>query len=319
MGDIAKGALGGAWSLLVSWVLPTAINLAIFLFTAAPHLRNIGAVRRLWPSSDSDTALLLLVASVLLGLTLHALQVPLYRILEGYLLWPARAYSRGCRRHRTAKRDLAIRLESLRRERHGTTAQRSLLEERLSRYPIDDDQIAPTRLGNAIRRFEEYGYNRYRLDTQTLWNELTGTAPAEIRRQVEAARTSVDFFVALLYGHLAVVFAIVATVLYAGDDLALLLTTCVWLILLTPVWYRSAVTSTDEWAAAVRALVNVGRKPLADSLGLELPQDLAKEREMWTLVTRMSRRPYHDSAATAFAPFRTDPTSLAGPPQPPAP
>ncbi|MFI7317119.1 hypothetical protein [Streptomyces venezuelae] len=319
MGDIAKGVLGGAWSLLVGWVLPTALNLAVFLLTAAPNLRDLELVRRLWPSGEGDTALLLLVAALLLGLTLNSLQVPLYRILEGYLFWPSRAYDHGCARHRDKKQRLIDRLHSLRQGRQSTAAQRSLVEERLSRYPIEAGQIAPTRLGNAIRRFEEYGHNRYRLDTQTLWNELTGTAPAEIRRQVEAAQTSVDFFVALFYGHVAVMFSTAAAAAYSGEDLALLVTTTTGLFLLLPVWYRCAVASTDEWAAAVRALVNTGRKPLAESLGLALPQDLTKEREMWTLVTRMSRRPYRDVAATAFAPYRSDPIAPQCPRFPPVP
>ncbi|MEU9784903.1 hypothetical protein AB0H92_28740 [Streptomyces phaeochromogenes] len=319
MGDIAKGVLGGAWSLLVGWVLPTALNLAVFFFTAAPNLQNLSVIQRLWPSSEADTTLVLLVAAVLFGLVLNALQVPLYRVLEGYLLWPAPAYRYGCDRHRAAKRRLAGRLERLRGDGRGTPVQRSLLEERLSRYPIDDAQFAPTRLGNAIRRFEEYGHNRYRLDTQTLWNELVGTAPDEIRRQVETARTSVDFFVALLYGHLAVALTTVAAVIHERKDIPLLLTTASCLVLLLPVWYRCAVASTDEWAAAVRALVNVGRIPLADSLGLELPQDLAKEREMWTLVTRMSRRPYRETAVSAFAPYRADLTNTARSCPPPGP
>ncbi|MFG2490360.1 hypothetical protein ACGFSD_04690 [Streptomyces caniferus] len=73
--------------------------------------------------------------------------------------------------------------------------------------------------------------------------------------------------------------------------------TIVLLLLLVPVWYRSAVTSTDEWAAAVRAMVNVGRKPLADAMCLVLPDQLAMERDMWTMVSRLSRMPYHERAS----------------------
>ncbi|AXK34741.1 hypothetical protein DVA86_20890 [Streptomyces armeniacus] len=343
MGDIAKGVLGGAWTLVAGWMLPTALNLAVFFLAVAPDLRRVGPVARLWPGSDVDTALLLLVSAVLLGLVLNALQVPLYRVLEGYVLWPAPVYARGCARHRAAKQALEGRLELLRLERAGpegrteadaaraaalradpriaraarrdrtrTTAQRSLLQEELSRYPADDGQIVPTRLGNAIRRLEEYGHNRYRLDTQTLWNELTGTAPPQVRRQAETARTSVDFFVALLYGHAAVALVALAAVWRAGTPAQLPVTAAV-LLALIPVWYRCAVTSTDEWAAAVRALVNTGRRPLADSLGLVLPQDLAREREMWMLVTRMSRRPYRDAAVDAFAPYRLDPADTQCP------
>ncbi|MET9579943.1 hypothetical protein ABZY30_31110 [Streptomyces massasporeus] len=195
------------------------------------------------------------------------------------------------------------------RDRRRTAVQRGLLRERFARFPIADDQIAPTRLGNAVRRFEEYGWDRYRLDTQLLWNELTGCVPDQIRRQSELARASVDFFVALLSGHVAVALA-AALALAAGSrpDRLALVSTLVVLTLLVPVWYRSAVTTTDEWAAAVRALVNTGRKPLAASLGLALPQTLAAERARWTMVSRLSRIPYHERAA-ALDPYRAEPTT----------
>lgn len=90
-------------------------------------------------------------------------------------------------------------------------------------------------------------------------------------------------------------------------DTPLTLSTVAVLAALVPVWYRSAVTATDEWAAAVRALVNTGRKPLADSLGLVLPRTLVAERDMWAMVSRLSRIPYHERAA-ALAPYRAEPT-----------
>lgn len=316
MGDIAKGVLGGGWSLVAGWILPAAINLAVFFSTVAPSLRETALVERLWPASSAHMMLLLLVASVLLGLVLNALQAPLYRLLEGYLLWPRRAYDRGCRIQRARKEAITARIE-----RTGTRApiQAALLQERLARYPAADEQIAPTRLGNAIRRFEEYGYDRYRLDTQVLWNELTGTAPKDVGRQVDTARSSADFFVALLYGHGATAAAALLALPVGDADIALLIVTAAVLLLLVPVWYRAAVAATDEWAAAVRALVNTGRKPLADALGLVLPQDLGKEREMWLLVTRMSRRPYRPAADAAFAPYRAEPAPPGCcPPQPPA-
>jgi hypothetical protein len=36
----------------------------------------------------------------------------------------------------------------------------------------------------------------------------------------------------------------------------------------------------------VQALVNVGRVKLADGLGLELPDSIDREKEMWGLVTK---------------------------------
>ncbi|GAA2692316.1 hypothetical protein [Streptomyces lunalinharesii] len=342
MGDIAKGALGGAWTLLVGWILPTALNLAVFHLAVAPSLRGLSAFDRLRYAVAVPTGLAMLTGTLLLGLVANACQNSLYRLLEGYLLWPARAYDAGCRRSRRVKDHLANRLTVLRLERRHreegalqpeaseqlarllaqpriarvagqdrrrrTAVQRALLQERLGRFPIADDQIAPTRLGNAIRRFEEYGWDRYRLDTQLLWNELTGCVPDQVRRQVDLARASVDFFVALLFGHIVVCALAALALVTDRPDTPLAVSTIAVLAALVPVWYRSAVTATDEWAAAVRALVNTGRKPLADSLGLDLPRTLAAERDMWAMVSRLSRIPYHERAA-ALDPYRASPPS----------
>ncbi|MFG3064840.1 hypothetical protein ACGFYM_40830 [Streptomyces sp. NPDC048231] len=316
MGDIAKGVLGGGWALVVGWVLPTALNLAVFFLAVAPSLRRTAAIDRVWPDSASQTALLLLCAAVLFGIVLSALQTPLYRILEGYLLWPRRAYERGCRRQRARKEKIA---HLIAQPQGRTPVQRALLNEQLARYPVDDEQLAPTRLGNAIRRFEEYGHNRFRLDTQVLWNELSAAAPVQARRQVETARTSVDFFVALLYGHAVVAALALLATTSTGAERPLLVVTAIVMGGLVPLWYRSSVYATDEWAAAVRAMVNLGRKPLADALGLVLPPQLSEERTMWQLVTRMSRRPYRDAADLAFAPYRATPPGPTCPLHPPTP
>ncbi|WP_405540301.1 hypothetical protein OG787_50910 [Streptomyces sp. NBC_00075] len=340
MGDIAKGVLSGAWTLLVGWILPTALNLSVAFYAVAPSLRHTDLIARLWPTTRTGTALLLLTGAVLIGIVLSALQNPLYRILEGYLLWPNRAYRRACGHQADIKWHLsdriallglerleqregalppeeATRLEELRddrrlarvarKDRQRTAPQRALLEERLARYPVDDGQILPTRLGNAIRRFEEYGDSRFCLDTQVLWNELTGTAPEEIRRQVELARTSVDFFVALLVGHAAIAATAAASLASARAETTVLLVTIAVLSCLIPLWYRSAVTATDEWAAAVRALVNVGRKPLAEALGLVLPPDLAGERTMWNLITQLAQHP-DPERDISLNPYRARPT-----------
>ncbi|MGW3284802.1 hypothetical protein ACWDR3_09180 [Streptomyces sp. NPDC001002] len=329
MGDIAKGALGGAWALLVGWVLPTALNLAVLTTTLLPSLRGVSPFAHVWGLAEGRGALAFLTASLMLGLVLNALQNPLYRILEGYLLWPPPAYEHGCRRHQAIRRCLTDRLLLMRLERRATEAElsaldradltllrqsphltryrsldrrstvtgRSLLQERLARYPVGDGHLAPTRLGNAIRRFEVYAHDRYQLDSQLLWNELTATAPEQARRQVDTARTSVDFFVCLLYGHLAVLFAAAVTLVVTATGRPVAVSTALVLAALVPVWYRCAVSATDEWAAAVRALVNVGRLPLAASLGLDMPKELAAERVMWSLVSRIPRIPYHEHAA----------------------
>ncbi len=327
MGDIVKGVLGGGWSLLVGWILPTAINLLVFGFFVMPGLP--------WPSAlDTQTrGLVLLVAAAVVGLLLASLQTPLFRLLEGYVGWrpapsgrvvrdPWNAWlhwlrKRQLRRRRelkgrldlidmtaTSEREGGLR-EALRerfaqvqadplvrkhaeRDLRRTSTQRGLLRERAGRYPVNEDQVVPTRLGNAIRRLEEYGYDRYRLDSQTLWYELYSTASEVARKQVEQARTTVDFFVCLLYGHLFVALAALIQRRWVVT---------IVLVLLAFWWYERAIKSTDDWAAATRALVNSGRKSLAAALGLNLPPTLEKERAMWAGVSRVSQRPFDERSA----------------------
>jgi hypothetical protein len=193
-----------------------------------------------------------------------------------------------------------------RRARQMTVLARGLLQERLQRYPDDFEQFLPTRLGNAIRRIERYAPGRFQLDQQVLWYELTTAAPAEAAKAVDQARSSVDFFVALLAGHLLVAASAVAALVAHCPGTGRLAVGAAVAGLLAVVWYHAALVGTDNWAAAVRALVNVGRKPLAASMGLTLPADIADERRMWSAVGDLVRAPYTNEM-TALDEFRARP------------
>jgi hypothetical protein len=338
MTAIVTSLLGGGWELVAGWILPTALNSLLFAFLVLPALRGVPAFHAVLAASHPAQALILLAAAVVGGLVLSALQTPLYRLLEGYS-WPGPVRRRRIEHYKAAKRLLDQRLQLarlVRREQAGTlTADQakdlaalrsddklrrvpergrqlsllevSLLAERLRRYPVSDEQILPTRLGNAIRRFEEYGYDRYRLDIIGMWHALQSVSSKQIRKEVDAGRASVSFFVCLIYGHVAVALGALAALAIAPAHAAGPTAAIVAAIVLSVLWYWMAVRATDEWAAAVRGLVDLGRKPLAEGLALDLPGTLRLEREMWILVSRRSSRPYDDRAAELDQ-FRTQPS-----------
>jgi hypothetical protein len=169
------------------------------------------------------------------------------------------------------------------------TLRRQALAERLERYPVEDEQILPTELGNAIRRFERFGPQHYGLDQQRLWYELTAVAPERVGKQVGQLRTAVDFFVSLLYGQVVVVAAAVASMVGDGERRTELGAGAIAAAAVAALAYRGAILATDEWAYSVQALINVGRDPLAKALSLQLPSTLAEERDMWRLVGRFLR------------------------------
>jgi len=231
MSEIVKGVLSGGMSLVAGWILPVALNLLLLELVLVPNLDS-GPAKDLAAMNATGKAAVLLGAAVVGGLVLNMLQTPLYRILEGYLGWPQWAFDRRRQAHLDRRRRIGGRIKLIktlqnelkatkpelhaevrdrpqfkpltRRDKRRTAPQRALLREELRRYPIDEQQILPTRLGNAIRRFEEYGWNRYRLDPQTLWSRLIAVVSDAVRKQVDNAQIGVDFFVCLLYGQLVV-------------------------------------------------------------------------------------------------------------------
>jgi hypothetical protein len=177
----------------------------------------------------------------------------------------------------------------------------------------DGNQVAPTRLGNAIiRSFETYGSARFNLDAQTLWSELCSVVPEYLQKDMDQARAIVNFFLSTFYasilsGALALACGISepdkkAAFVFAG----LALFVC---------WgaYEMAVRSCSYWRATNQALVNLGRSPLARSLGLSLPRTLADEKEMWGSLTSYV---YYgaDETGEKIDPFRRkDPDPLVAP------
>jgi hypothetical protein len=311
----------GGWGLVVGWILPTALNSLLFGLLVLPTWKHVPALNGVATASTPVKALALLVAAVVGGLLLSALQTPLYRILEGYT-WPSPAKQWGVSRQLRRKESLDARWRLARlmqrekarklsdAEAHELSGfwpellavgrrqtqkwQVSVLAESLRRYPVDNRQVLPSVLGNAIRRFEEYGYDRYRLDVVTMWYALTGVVPKQVRKQVADSRAGVDFFVCLIYGHIIVALSAVADLAAVPDHPVGPVVAIVATVVLSFLWYRLAVSATDEWAAAVRGLVDTGRKPLAASLNLAMPRTLELERRMWQMVSRLGRQPHSD-------------------------
>src|SRR5690348_12150205 len=87
MSDLVKGVLGGAWSLLVGWILPSAINLLVLGFVVLPGVRTAGAVSWFTKADPQNQGFAVVAGAVVLGMLLATVQKQLYRVLEGYVGW----------------------------------------------------------------------------------------------------------------------------------------------------------------------------------------------------------------------------------------
>ena len=290
--------LKGLWGKLYAWALPSALAVGATWFFLLPQLGY-----RIDISKDNE-GLIFLALTGTLAISLSSLSPHLYWLLEGYL-WPGWLVQWGEKREREQKKVLEAAVKAAERG-----WRRNVARQKLAKYPMDDAQILPTRFGNAIRAFETYGQTRFNMDSQKFWHELLAITPKYIESEIDSARSSVDFFVALLY--LSFFFGIACFVLGCIPHFKIgILVLCVPAFLLVILWHWLAIRATDAWSYPIHALVNLGRVKLADSLGLELPETLEKEKAMWELVTRYanSASPEYGKALDAY---RKPPTERRG-------
>lgn len=312
MTDIAKGILGGAWTLIAGWILPSALGLAAFGLTILPSIKMVLPFGGLADLAGVDQALVLLALSVLLGMTLSTLATPLYRILEGYMMWPKALQANRIEFHRKRRESLRGAVRHSNSDANELSLTDALSLEAFHRYPDATSQVAPTLFGNAIRRFEYYSTDRYLLDSQLLWSQLRGAAPETVLREVEAARAGVDFFVCLFYVSAGLAFTGVVSLLLPSRDIVALLIALTLGTLTALGSYRAATRATDAWSSAVRAMVDLARIPLAKALGLQLPATLEEERKMWLTVGWMMGFAYNHAGKAALDPYRIKASEPAG-------
>jgi hypothetical protein len=189
----------------------------------------------------------------------------------------------------------------------GLNVRVGLVRERLRRYPADVREVGPTRFSNALRAIETYGWNRYRIDSQTLWSELQTVVPEELRGEHERARAPINFFVSLIYLSFIQLLVCVALLLrQSGPTLSLIIVGAA-LVLLIPAWYRLAVLNTRYLMAVMQATVNVGRLELAAKFGLTIPLKLEEERDMWERVFWFVHEPFDPKYAEDLDAYRIVP------------
>lgn len=267
--------LKNLWGKLYAWALPCSLALGVFFFVVYPK-----ATGHEWleESAEPEKAGIFLAITAAVAFSLNVFSSPLYRILEGYLLWPRWLQEWGTKRQVKRKRVLE---KSIR----DNGWRRGLALEKLALYPMRDEQIVPTKFGNALRSFETYGKTRFNLDSQTLWYELYAVAPKYLQSEIKEARSSVDFFVALVFLSAFLGMATLVLATLNGCKLPLFIVAILaFLAALISHWL--AVRATSEWSYTVQALVNLGRAKLAESLGLRLPETCEEEKRMWGSLTR---------------------------------
>lgn len=301
MADLLKSLTGGIARFALAWFLPVAVAVGLFWAACIPALARQGLLPALTGAHASgkagrDPLTALGIAAFFtfaISIALAYASQLIYRILEGYHL-PMPIDHRWTLRQRRRHARLISKKAVLERTQAGRQSKAyGLVIEILGLYPESPDRIMPTRLGNALRTLEGYALDRYGMDSQQFWYELVGTADERVVREMEEMRAQVDIFVAGVSVSLLLTLASLGVAGVSNDRIPPFLL-AIGSIAVAPVAYRGAVRNMKDWANSVRALVNLGRLKVADSLGLLMPWRIEDEITMWRAMSAFAH--YRDPA-----------------------
>jgi hypothetical protein len=262
-----------------------ALVLALLMSGAPATAPDLDRLSRRINGLGFGGAALVLLFMILLALLSYSLQSSMLRLLEGY--WEGSSLGRvlsslGVRLHRR-------RLDRLVEVAYGRTATaQDKVVQRLARrrlesgYPSDEERLLPTRLGNALRAFEDQAGQRYGLETVVVFPRLTPYLSDPVRAALDDLRDQLDIAARLC------ITLLLATVISA----ALLLTHGWWLALpaaialLAWVAYRSAIQAAIAYGEEVAVAFDLHRFEMLRGLHFPLPDTTAAELILNDQVSR---------------------------------
>lgn len=274
MKDIVSSLWGSIGGFVGAWLVPSLLAAVYISEVLLPALNTPWT---LGGAEDLDRYLVIGFGALVLAFVLASASTPLTRALEGYYLWPPKLRHWRVSRHAAKRKKLLDRIDA------GTSKNLMLDRERLNAYPRQKGLVLPTRLGNALRAGESYGWVQYGFSVPDLWVHLTAVAGDDINAQLQQSRAVVDFNVAALWLSVALAISTSAWVVLDASAAGV-----IWLlifVLAVPFWYMRAVGSVAWYARSMWALADLNRGELAERLGIRLPGSIHEERELWKAVS----------------------------------
>lgn len=274
---------------LVSYV-PTygAVLFLLWLVWAGAPGPNVSiqrATNRLNTLSAGDLTLVVL-ATTLLALLLHPLQLPLVRILEGY--WPDLRVLHPLRGHLLRRKSTQMRKEAARTVVSQTSTAHEVQKaleadwDLRRHFPPPGTPLLPTALGNVLRAAEATAGRPFGLEAVTAWPRLYPLIGDRLRGVVDDRRNALDLTCRVTVTGTVTGVATIGLLAQSGVLVLIALVP----IGLTCVAYRGAIQAAISYGEAVTVAVELCRFDLLRALHLPLPATPAEERQTNTMLSR---------------------------------
>jgi len=270
---------------VVGFFLPAYIALVSLWLTASSAF-----IPNSLEQHSQGSQILILGAVALVGaLALSGLSYYIIRVLEGYPLERARSWFFFRTWYRGAmwlQRRRYDQLTNKRDDQKRTPGERGNAMWCLDKwFPKDSQKLLPTRLGNAIRAFEQHANTRWGLDGVTIWPRIEAMLSSDEREPEVDARTNLFVFINGSVGAFLVGIALIVDKALnhpsPGSRWPLYLIP----LILAYVLYRAALGPTLDWGDAVRSSIDLHRLELYEKLGVRSPRSFSDERRLASKVT----------------------------------
>lgn len=254
---------------------------------------------------------------MILSYLLYASNIPLIRLLEGYVFrdsWLFRLIGHiEERRYQKLSVDITkcdeiikktLQLESelelyglstpelkhrLQTIRHNwTNLQAPLMELMHLRFPYPGQRLLPTAFGNTIAAFEYYPWARYRMDAVHLWPRLLPILEQKkFTPFVQNEKAILDFLINSGLASVLISLELSIIGLLSGLDWHYFVASGL-LLDFAYVLYHFAVTAAKHWGGLVRVAFDLYREDLRKALYLPPIQDesLKEERILWQTISQ---------------------------------
>jgi hypothetical protein len=296
----------------VGYLLPVLLGM-ITLAWLYPTLAVLAPLHNLAASSDDLGKLLYVMLAAYVGaITLTMVNLPLYRLIEGY--GPLKRWAPGLAKRQRRERARRLRRQSriLRRwaaagdafpaRRQNEAA--DLRRELETYWPPKQYEVLPTRFGNVLRAFESYPLEAYGADGAPIWTRLVSVIDKDFATSIDDARAQVDCLINLAtlgvliglsgvatglaatpWARLATALGAPATLLGFRPDLRF------WagIAMLASAYplYLWAVERAVAWGSLVKAAFDCYLPALVKRLGFVMPADEDERRALWTDINAL--------------------------------
>lgn len=282
IGDLVTGRFAPAFAF---WF----VGLAAWTYKAGWDL-ELGRIA-VWLTDNVGASVILAFACfltiVVSAVIVDHLALPTLRLLEGYWpRWLARLFDR--RRNRHAKRLNALTAEWRRLQGGLETgaistegvARIAQLDDAIRRYPSDDNEVLPTRIGNVLRASERRPRDKYGLEPIHCWPHMLLLLPEQARTTLRTSRAELDTaVVSLLWAVLALVWTFWA---WWVAPLAVAACSVAYVAFLIP--------AAKSFADQIEAVFDLYRFELYELLRFPLPTDPATDRQLGELTNQFLLR-----------------------------